>query len=127
MPIISFSRMNHIGMFSTIMTGLLLFAVCISALGRNGLTDSAWLSMRSVYYFAGILVSGYYLHYLSGHRSTNVENFSALRWNNMVPLAFCVFGLILSLIVGRTRPTSTDGYTPHQDTEQPIIKDDFSR
>ncbi len=79
--------------------------------------------MRSVYYLAGLLVSGYYLHYLSGHGSTNLNQLSLLRWNHFVPLAFCLFGLLHSVVVGRSRP-NTDGYVPQADSEAMVTKDD---
>ena len=118
--------MNHVGMFSTIMTLFLLFSVVASGIRQSEATTTAWISMRSVYYFAGILVSGYYLNYLSGQQSTNLNNFSPLHWNHFVPLAFCILGLVHSVVVGRSRP-STTGYDPHLEAEDLMFKDSTTR
>ena len=118
--------MNHVGMFSAIMTFILLLAVCGSVLRSGDTASSVWLSTRTVYYIAGILVSGYYLHYLTGANSATASRLSLLSWNNFVPLVFCIFGLIHSIVVRQTRPRS-DGYTPHLEADELMFRDERSR
>ena len=119
------SQMNSTGMFTVIMTALLLLTVCGSALRSSTRTNNTWIGMRSLYYFAGIIVSGIYLSYISGRNSSNMHHFSSLSWNNFVPLVFCIFGLLHSAVVLTTRPRSND-YSPHIENEDLTLRDEPS-
>ena len=112
LPPTAIGRMNHTGMFTAIMTALLLLTVCGSLFRSSSGTNYTWMATRIMYYLAGILVSTYYLNYLGRGSSSNQQHLSSLGWNNFVPLVFCVFGLLQSLFVWRTSPRA-DGYAPH--------------
>ena len=115
--------MNHLGMFTSIMTMLLMLAVCGSAIRSSETSSNVWIGMRSAFYFAGVLVSGFYLNYLSGSHSASQQHLS---WNNFVPLIFSVVGLMHGIVVRQTRPR-IDGYTPQTETDELIFRDESSR
>ena len=108
--------MNGTGMATAMMSLLLLLSVCGSVVRSSGIANAAWISMRSAFYMAGVLLSAYYFHYLMGTHATNQVQLSSLRWNNFVPLVASVFGLVQSMAVWRTRSQS-DGYAPHLEAE----------
>ena len=118
--------MNHVGMFTSIMTLLLMLSVCGSVLRPGQITSGAWMGMRSMYYFAGVLVSCYFLNYMTGAYSASERHFDGLRWNHFVPLIFSVFGLFHTMLVRSTRPQVTD-YTPHEEVDDLVFKDESSQ
>ena len=108
--------MNSMGVFAALMTVALLISVGGSVTRSSDATRRAWMGMRSIYYSAGILVSGYYLSFLLGNHSTNLPTSSSLSWNNFVPLIFCIFGLLHTLFLWRSQPR-TNEYHPQNDPD----------
>ena len=115
--------MNHTGMFTSIMTFLLMISVCGSVLRPGQATSAAWTGMRSLYYFSGVIVSVYFLNYMTGAYSSTDRHFNGLRWNHFVPLIFSVFGLLQSMLIRTTRPQISE-YTPHEEADDIVFKDD---
>ena len=113
------------GMFTSIMTLILLVSVCGSVLRPGQTMINAWMGMRSLYYFAGVLLSCYFLNYMTGAYSANERHFNALRWNHFVPLIFSVFGLLHTMAVRTTRPQVSE-YTPHEEANEIVFRDEPS-
>ena len=113
--------MNHTGMFTSIMTLLLMIGVCGSVLRPGQIGSTAWMGMRSIYYFAGVLISCYFLNYMTGAYSSTERHFNGLRWNHFVPLIFSVFGLIHTIVIQTTRPQISE-YAPHEDADDIVFK-----
>ena len=112
-------------MFTSIMSLMLLLSVCGSVIRPTQGTANGWLGMRSLYYFAGLLVSGYYINYMTTTGS-NQRHFDTLRWNHFVPMIFCIVGLIHSAVVNATRPR-VDGYSPQEDDGDIVFRDENTR
>ena len=115
--------MNHIGLFTSIMTLFLLLSVCGSILRPAQFTSGVWMGMRSMYYFAGVLLSCYFLHYMTGGNSSTERHYNGLRWNHFVPMAFSIFGVLHTMVVRSTRPQISQ-YTPHEEADDIVFKGD---
>ena len=103
-----------------------MLSVCGSFLRPAQVTNSAWMGMRSLFYFAGLLVSGYFINYMTGVGSGNERHFDGLRWNHFVPMIFCIFGLFHTAVIRSTRPTISD-YSPHEEADDMVFKDNENR
>ena len=118
--------MNNVGAFTSLMTLILLLSVGGSIVRSGQIATSAWLGARSVYYLAGLMISIYFLNFMTATGSSSGRHYNGLRWNNFLPLIFCLFALFHSLFVSRTRPLPVQ-INPFDEGEDVIFKDDQTR
>ena len=122
LPLTRMRTMNYTGLFTALMSMALLFGTGARIVRGSEGVNSFWMNTRTVYFFAGLIISLMYLNFMR-QRTSHSTRTHPMQFHDFVPLIFSIFGLGLSWVINRTTRPAPQYSVVDDDTGDIVFRD----